>query len=58
MKIIQKIQLKLYGINEYFDTFINLNKEKNSKSFNVIRGKRIGKFTLINHFLTYIIRSK
>ena len=50
-----KNSLKLYGMDEYFDTLSNLNKHKKIPKVLMLSGEKgSGKFTLINHFLTYL----
>ena len=50
-----KNSLKLYGMDKYFDTLSNLNKHKKIPKVLMLSGEKgSGKFTLINHFLTYL----
>tara|TARA_Y100001970_G_scaffold196364_1_gene238748 strand:+ start:2292 stop:3227 length:936 start_codon:yes stop_codon:yes gene_type:complete len=50
-----KNSLNLFGLDNFFDFLVNLlNTEKLPKVLLLSGNKGIGKFTLINHFLTYM----
>ena len=50
---------KLYGLTNYFRKFITLYKKNKLPKVNLISGvKGLGKFTLINHLINYILDEK
>ena len=52
-------QSKLYGMNNYFKCLKHLIDKKNFPKVLMLTGKRgQGKFTLVNHFISYIFDKK